>query len=148
MGIGMIYFPKGEPQESSKSIVLLLPLYLDETFIHFFNLMGLTVIHSYHQEVLEHEVNQLHIDLALEWQHGPEDYLIRDLLRRCEKSVPILLCLNWSGVLSDLSSLGYQDYLKVPWEINELISKFCDALLESKKPILRELWDNCGKKQG
>ena len=144
----MIYFPKGKPQEPSKSIVLLLPWYLVETFIGFFNSLGITVIHSYRPEVLEEEVKQFHIDLALEWQHGPEDYPIRDLLRRCGKSVPILLCLNWSGVPSNLSSLGYQDYLDVPWKVDELIDKLYKALPESRKPLLRESWEKWRKKQG
>ena len=141
----MLYFPKDEPQESSKSITLLLPSYLDETFIHFFNSMGLAVIHSYHPEVLEEEVRQFHIDLALEWQHGLEDYPIRDLLRRYKKSVPIFLCLNWSGAPSNVSDLGYQDYLNVPWKIDELINKFYEASPGSKKPLLRELWEKWGK---
>ena len=84
----MLYLPKVEPQESSKSITLLLPRYLDEVFIHFFNSMGFSVIHSYSPEVLEKEINQFHIDLALEWQHGPQDYPIRDLLRKHKKKVP------------------------------------------------------------
>ena len=145
----MRYFPKDGPQESSKSITLLLPSYLDETFIHLFNSTGLTVIHSYRPEVLEGEVRQFHIDLALEWQRGPEDYPIRDLLRKCKKSVPILLLLNWNGrIPSNFSSLGYNDYLDVPWEIDELISKFEEVLPESKKPILTDLWEKYGKEQG
>ena len=145
----MRYFPKDEPQESSKSITLLLPSYLDETFIHLFNSTGLTVIHSYRPEVLEQEVRQFHIDLALEWQRGPEDYPIRDLLRKCKKSVPILLLLNWNGrIPSNFSSLGYNDYLDVPWEIDELISKFEEVLPESKKPILRDLWEKYTKEPG
>ena len=145
----MRYFPKDGPQESSKSITLLLPSYLDETFIHLFNSTGLTVIHSYRPEVLEQEVRQFHIDLALEWQRGPEDYPIRDLLRKCKKSVPILLLLNWNGrIPSNFSSLGYNDYLDVPWEIDELISKFEEVLPESKKPIFRDLWEKYTKEPG
>jgi len=146
----MRYFPKDRPQESSKSIVLLLPLYLDETFIHLFNSMGFTVIHSHNPEVLEGEVRQFHIDLALEWQRGPEDYPIRDLIRKCNKNIPIFLMLNWNGRLPpNFSNLGYHEYLKVfPWENDEFMGKFYEALPESKKPILRDLWEKYGKEQG
>ena len=138
----MLYLPKVEPQESSKTITLLLPWYLVETFIHFFNSMGFSVIHSYSPEILEREINQFHIDLALEWQHGPQDYPIRDLLRKCKKKVPIFLSLNWNGrVPSNFSNLGYQDYLSVPWEIDELLGKFCEVLPESKKPEFKDLWE-------
>jgi hypothetical protein len=109
--------------------------------------MGLTVIHSYQPEVLEEEVKHFHIDLALEWQHGPEDYPIRDLLGKYNKNVPIFLCLNWNGRLPpNFSSLGYQDYLNVPWKIDELVGKFYEALPESKKPILKDLWEKVKKR--
>lgn len=137
----MLYLPKDESKELSKSIILLLPWYLDEVFIPFFNSMGFSVVHSYRPELLEGEIKQFHIDLALEWQHGPEDYPIRDLLRKCKKEIPILLSLNWDGrVPSNFSSLEYRDYLKVPWEIDELVSKFYKVLPESKKKILKDLW--------
>jgi hypothetical protein len=142
----MLYLPEVEPQESSKSITLLLPWYLDEAFIHLFNSMGFSVIHSYSPEVLEREINQFHIDLALEWQHGPQDYPIRNMLRKCNKNVPIFLCLNWNGRLPpNFPSLGYRDYLKVPWKINELMSRFYEALPESKKPELKDLWEKTGR---
>lgn len=146
----MLYLPKGEPQESSKSITLLLPWYLVETFIHFFNSMGFSVIHSYDPEVLETEIKEFDIDLALEWQHGPQDYPIRNLLRKCKKEVPIFLSLNWNTVPSNLWSLGYQDYLNVPYKIEELMSKFYQVLPESKKPILKDLWEKTerGKDRG
>jgi hypothetical protein len=35
--------------------------------------MGFSVIHSYNSEVVEKEIKQFHIDLALEWQYGPDD---------------------------------------------------------------------------
>lgn len=146
---GIVVCGMDEPQESSKSITLLLPWYLVETFIHFFNLMGFSVIHSHSPEVLEREINQFHIDLALEWQHGPEDYPIRDLLRKCKKEVPIFLSLNWNGrVPSDFSALGYQDYLKVPWKIDGLMRKFYMALPAGRKPVLKDLWEKAKKRCG
>lgn len=135
---------KGEVKEFSHSITLLLPYYLDEVFRLLFEDMGFSVIHSYKGDVLEEAVRTAPIDIALEWQHGPEDYPIWDLLRKHNKSVPILLCLNWNGQFPRyFSSLGYQDYLNVPWTMDELMSKFHKALPESKKPILRVFWKRC-----
>jgi hypothetical protein len=144
----MLYFPKDAPQESSKSITLLLPCYLDEGFISLFNSMGFSVIHNYQSKVLEEEIKQFHIDLALEWQHGPEDYSIRDLLRKCNKNAPIFLYLNWNGLSPpNFPSLGYQDYINFPVKIDELISKFYEALPESKKPLLKDLWEKAKRRE-
>jgi hypothetical protein len=141
----MLYFPKEGSQELSKSIILLLPYYL-EGFIPFFNAMGFSVIHSYDAEELQKEIKEFDIDLALEWQHGPEDYPIRDMLWKCQKEVPIFLSLNWNGSIPpNFSNLGYQGYLNVPWEIDVLMSQFYEVLREGKKPILKDLWEKVKK---
>jgi len=118
----MLYLPKC--RKSSKTITLLLPYYLHEGFISLFNAMGFAVVHSPQAETLEREIKECPIDLAIEWQHGPKDYPLRNLLKKHKKSIPILLSLNWNGsVPPDFPSLGYQDYLNVPWKFNELKSK-------------------------
>jgi len=138
---------RGEPKEFSSFISLLLPYYLDECFRHLFEGFGFSVIHSYDKDVVEKAVRSAHIDIALEWQYGREDYPIRDLLRKYDKRVPILLCLNWDGQFPpNFSSLGYQGYLNVPWTIDELMSKFYKVLPESKKPILKVFWKRCKEK--
>ncbi|MBM4305951.1 MAG: hypothetical protein FJ123_04350 [Deltaproteobacteria bacterium] len=120
----MLYLPKGQVRKSSKTITILLPYYLHEGFISFFNAMGFAVVHSPRAEALEKDITQHPFDLAIEWQHGPKDYPIRNLLKKHKKSIPILLSLNWNGsVPNNFPSLGYQDYLNVPWKINELKSK-------------------------
>ena len=132
----------------SKYIVLLLPSYLDG-FISLFNGMGFAVIHSHDPAVLETEIREFDIDLALEWQHGPEDYPVRDMLRKCKKEVPVFLSLNWNGSIPpNFSNLGYRDYLSVPWQIDELLSKFYEVLPENKKPILKDLWEKVKKRGG
>jgi hypothetical protein len=134
--------------ELSKYIVLLLPCYLDG-FIWIFNQMGFAVVHAHDPEVLEAEIRAFDIDIALEWQHGAEDYPIRDLLRKCKREVPIFLSLNWNGrVPSDFSALGYQDYLKVPWKIDGLMRKFYMALPAGRKPVLKDLWEKAKKRCG
>lgn len=131
----MLYLPRDKVRKSSKPITLLLPYYLHEGFISFFNAMGFAVIHSHRAEELEKEITQHPVDLAIEWQHGPKDYPIRDLLKKHKKSTPIFLSLNWNGkVPLDFPSLGYQDFLNVPWKIKELKSKLHKALPKNKKP--------------
>jgi hypothetical protein len=127
--------------EGSKYITLLLPCYL-EAMIPIFNIMGFAVVHSFDAQVLEWEVKEFDIDVALEWQHGANDHHIRDMLRKCEKEIPVFLSLNWNGRLPpDFPNLGYRDYLPVPWELDEMMGKFHEALPETKKPVLRGVWE-------
>jgi hypothetical protein len=137
----MLYLSKGETREFSHSISLLLPYYLDECFRYVFEGIGFSVIHSYERDLVEEAVRSAHIDIALEWQHGREDYPIRDLLRKHNRRVPILLCLNWDGQFPpNFLSQGYQDYLDVPFTTDELMRKFYRVLPESRRPILRVFW--------
>lgn len=129
----MLFLPKNQFQVLPKSITLLLPYYLSGYFVSLFNSMGLAVIHSSDKRELEDSIKKYPIDLAIEWQHGTEDYPIRDLLKKHNKSVPIFLSLNWNGsVPPDFLSLGYHDYLNVPWHIAELTDKFYRALQTAK----------------
>ena len=144
----MLCLSKGETKEFSHSISLLLPYYLDECFRHLFEGMGFSVIHSYERGLVEEAVRSAHIDLALEWQHGREDYPIRDLLRKYNRRVPILLFLNWDGQFPpNFSSLGYDGYLDLSWGMDELMSRFCTVLPESKRPILRVFWRRCKERK-
>ena len=137
----MLYLSKGETKEFSRSISLLLPYYLDEAFRYLFERIGFSVIHSYKRELVEEAVRSAHIDIALEWQHGRDDYPIRDLLRKYSRRAPILLCLNWDGQFPpNFLSQGYQDYLDVPFGTDELMRKFYRVLPESRRPILKVFW--------
>ncbi len=140
----MLCLSKDETREFSRFISLLLPYYLDECFRHLFERIGFSVIHSYERALVEEAVRSAHIDIALEWQHGREDYPIRDLLRKYNRRVPILLFLNWDGQFPpDFSSLGYDGYLDLSWGMDALLSKFYRVLPESKRPILRVFWKRC-----
>jgi DNA-binding response OmpR family regulator len=133
----MLYLPRDKVRKSLKPITLLLPYYLHEGFISIFNAMGFAVIHSPQAEALEREIKKFPIDLAIEWQHGPKDYPIRNLLKKHKKSTPILLSLNWNGTVPpNFRGLGYQDYLNVPWKIKELKSKLHKALPKNQKQKL------------
>ena len=140
----MLCLSKGERKEFSRFISLLLPYYLDECFRTLFEGVGFSVIHSYQRDLVEEAVRSAHIDIALEWQHGREDYPIRDLLRKHNKRVPILLFLNWDGQFPpNFSSLGYDGYLDLSWGVGDLISRFYKVLPESKRPIMRVLLKRC-----
>jgi hypothetical protein len=144
----MLRLSKGKEKQFSHSITLLLPYYLGDSFRLLFEALGFSVIHSEKRDMLEQAIRSTPIDIALEWQHGREDYSIRDLLRKYNKRVPILLLLNWNGYLPpDFPNLGYIDYLDVPWAMDELMSKFHRALPESKRPILRVIWKGRKRKR-
>jgi len=80
-----------EPQELSKSIILLLPSYLDG-FIWLFNWMGFSVIHSYYPEGLEMEIKEFGVDLALERQELRE-------LGYCGLERPVSAILSRIGLM-------------------------------------------------
>jgi hypothetical protein len=99
MEVAMLYLSKGGTKEFSRFISLLLPCYLDVCFRHLFERIGFSVIHSYEKDAVEEAVRPAHIDIALEWQWGREDYPIRDLLRKYNRRVPILLLLILSMLI-------------------------------------------------
>jgi hypothetical protein len=79
-------------------------------------------------------VKQTHIDVALEWQHGPEEYPIRDILRKNKRDVPVLLCLNWNEKFPpNFDEIGYADYLNLPFCLIELMQKITKVLLNNKE---------------
>ena len=71
------------------------------------------------------------IDVALEWQHGPRDFPVRDMLREIGKQVPLIMSRNWAqGMWQDeaeLRSYGYEAALDMPFPIVEL-RKVCERL--------------------
>ena len=146
---GIFVFAMDDLQERlSKSIVLVFPPYLDG-LVPIFTGAGFAIIHSHDPEVLEMEIKEFDPDLALEWQHGPQDYLIRDMIRKCKKEIPVFLTLNWNGRLPpNFSTLGYRDYVSCPWTIDGMMSKFYGVLPESKKPMLKGIWERAKKRCG
>ena len=140
-GSNLVEIVEWRARAASTSISLLVPYCMDEVFALLFRDMGFSVVHSEDRALLETAVRKTHIDIALEWQKGPDYYPIRELLRKYNKRVPILLFLNWNGTVPpNLRGLGYQDYLEVPPGINEMMTKFHRAVPESKKRIIEALW--------
>jgi hypothetical protein len=61
------------------------------------------------------------IDVALEWQYGPDDYPILTLVNVVERKLPIFLCLNYrSEPPSNYREMGFAECLKVPWEVEDI----------------------------
>ena len=108
-----------------KKINLLLPFYLDKGFSAIFEALSFNVLWADTQEELEKLIEFTRIDIAIEWQHGERDFIIRDLLRQYKKNAKIFLALNWNGKIPpDFDKLGYVDVINVPFNFNELKLKF------------------------
>jgi len=136
--------------ESGQKVTILLPFYLHSGFAASFKLYGFKVIWSERKVELENLIETSEIDLAIEWQHGPRDFPLLDLLIKHKKKVPIFLALNWNSSVSVspwYKELGYTDILSVPWDESELAQKFHDALPPEKKGIYEctVLWALRGK---
>jgi len=127
-----------------KGITMLLPFYLNEHFPSLFeDILGFRILWTDNKQDTEKIVESFTIDIALEWQHGREDYPIRDILRKYnKKDVPILLCLNYHGQPPpNFDNLGYAGYLKIPFKMAELKQKIYEVLPESTKALLKaECW--------
>jgi hypothetical protein len=103
---------------------VLLPYYLDPIFADLFKAIGLSPIWANNKVDLLQRAIHNDFDFALEWQHGPRDFPIREMLRVIEKEVPLLLCLNWNGKIpEDFKELGYAGVLSVPFQVEELLAK-------------------------
>jgi DNA-binding response OmpR family regulator len=80
------------------------------------------------------------IDLAIEWQHGEQDYTCRDLLKSIGKTVPIFLSLNLNGKSpSNLEELGYAGTLAVPFSASDMNQKFKAMLTPRKQELLKRI---------
>lgn len=103
---------------------ILLPYYLDRVFKSLLTKMQYNVLWANNRDdIIKLGVNN-NFDIALEWQHGINDYPIRDILNFINKDVPIMLCLNWNGnVIENYKANGYVDCLSIPWNIEEFREK-------------------------
>jgi len=73
-------------------------------------------------------------DLAIDWQWGPDDFPILNLLRKYGKKTPVFLARNWNGKIPDnLYEIGYAGYLNVPFKIREMLSVFYNVLPDKRK---------------
>lgn len=124
-------------------ISLLLPYYLDESFLKIFQNIGFRVLWADSQETTEVTIMENEPDLAIEWQHGPDDFPIRDLLKKHGRETPVILLLNWSPQLhaDDFEELGYAGCVNVPYKLGKLMRLFHRHLTDGKKSVLERMCD-------
>ena len=126
--------------DSPNSISLLLPYYWGVEMTSIYRQLGFRVFWADHSpEITEIVIKDIEPDLAIEWQHGPNDFPIRGLLRKHGRRTPVILALNWGGPLpDDPREIGCAGYWK-PSDLRELMGLFYDALPQEKKHILARL---------
>ena len=133
-------------------ISLLLPYYLSGSiFPELFECLGFDVFCAggpdLRDSIIETEdyVSLHQPDLALEWQRGPDDFPIHDLLKKYNRQTPVFLMLNWNRQLpADPKLIDYAGYLPVPLNMNDFISQFYAALPGGKRKVFEDmLADHC-----
>jgi len=123
------------------SISLLLPYYIDYVFAELFRDVGFEVLWSDNREDTEKIVKDNEPDLAIEWQHGNDDFPIRDLLRKHGRQAPVILAINWNRdpLPDDSTEIGCVGYLDVPFQLRKLMSLCYKVLPASKKHKLMKM---------
>jgi CheY-like chemotaxis protein len=133
-------------------ISLLLSYYFaDSKFAELFEYIGFDVFCAggpdMRDRIIETEdyVSRHQPDLALEWQRGPDDFPIHDMLKKYNRQAPVFLILNWNGRLpTDLQKIDYAGYLPIPLNWQEIIGQFYTALPGSKRKVFENmLADHC-----
>ncbi len=124
----------------NQPISILLPYYWWSEMPEIFESIGFKILWPDYEEVSQRRIETENLamdnepDLAIDWQWGPYDFPIRDLLRRYGKNTPVFLARNWNGTLPDnLYEIGYAGYLNVPFKIREMFSVFYKVLPDKRK---------------
>ena len=103
---------------------LLLSFRLDKQFADLFRAVGFRVLWAGNAAETEKMVAQGEPDLAIEWQAGPQDFPVRDLLRKYGRNIPVFCALNWNNrpPAQNPEEVGCAGYLLVPFELEELFA--------------------------
>ncbi len=122
----------------NRRITVLLSYHLENVFFEIIQELGFSTLWAENRIEFIETVRKHDFDIALEWQHEPTDYSVRDILRQCEKNVPVVLCLNWNRQrISDFDELGYADCLKIPFKVDELQTKLRDIVRRHGESLSR-----------
>ena len=96
----------------SNKITLLIPCYLNDICEAVFQAFGFNVLYGKSYGQME-QLIKLHgdeIDLAIEWQRGPDLFPVRELFEKYGIHGPIFLALNYYfRVPEDFAKLGFAD---------------------------------------
>ena len=127
-------------------ISILLPYYLNFGFKALFEKAGFTVYWAPIPVEFEEIIQSNDFDVALEWQTGPADYMVHDLLVKYRKSTPIFLCLNWNGKEpKNLTALGYAASLEIPFVLADFAAKLREVLPGDKSDEAYRIYLNTKK---
>jgi len=138
----------GHPRvyESRRNITLLLPYYfIGDAFAILFDNLGFKVSCSKNAQDTLRIVRSSQFDLAIEWQHGDEDFPIRDVLKAFGRNTSVFLALNWNNKApANLEELGYAGTLVVPFDSVEMRHKFLEKLPLTRRDLFRQtkLWND------
>jgi hypothetical protein len=126
--------------DEKQIISMLLPYYWWEDMPRIFELLGFKILWPDYEEVSQRRIETEKLvmnnnpDLAIEWQWGPDDFPIRDLLRKYGRKTPVVLALNRNVTLPGaLSKIGCAGCLNVPFKLTKMFSVFYKVLPEKKK---------------
>lgn len=130
-------------KKPDERISILLPYYLGQSFCATWEADGFRPVWAENAEELQKIAATAEIDLAIEWQYRDWDFPVRDLLRKLRKNTPMFLCLNWRvNPASDIRAIGYADSLEVPFNEDEMTTKFLAALPNHRHTAFKQtaLW--------
>jgi hypothetical protein len=124
-----------------QSISVVVDVKLDPAFCRLFEDFGFKVFWACARlEELEELIKDEQIDVAINYQYGPDDFLLRDLVWKYDSTVPVFVTLNWDGNLPpQYETLGLAGYLNFPITPAELREKIYAILPPAKKSIFRSL---------
>ena len=82
-------------------------------------------------------------DAALEWPRASDDHMVRDLLKKSRKNIPIILGLNWNYKKSaNWAEPGYVANLKVPFVMADFALKLWEVLPAAKSDEAHRIYTN------
>lgn len=123
---------------ANPKITVLLPYYPDIAFAAIFESFGFDVLSGRGLQGLCGLAETCTFDVAIEWQHGPQDFPMRDVLRGIRRPEPVLLSLNWNGSPpANFARLGYAGTLAVPFDIDNVRQEFAAVLPPERAELLR-----------
>lgn len=130
--------------ERRNTISLVLDMKLDEAVKDVFQNLGFKVFWSgAGEEQLERMIEFESVDIALNYQYGPEDFCLRDMIWRKNKNIPVFVTLNYNRQLPphyfSQGLAGYIDWSDGDNVLNEMRRKFYVVLSPEKREVLKRL---------
>lgn len=110
--------------KSNRRPSILLSYHMGEGFVPLFRSFGFDAVWDRDAEQLKEMARSSRIDFALDWQHGEEDFQLRDMLTEIGKRPRLIMARNFRiGIWSDetsLRALGYDLGIDVPFTVQDI----------------------------